>query len=122
LARQQRRRQVRPRQRHQHLHARHRRHRLHLVSHTRAADTSTDSFFAAVDNGAPINYESSNCSYTSAWTWVELLVPTNSPTHGAPEAFALSAGSHTFTLTSREGGSAIDRIIVMDDSAFVPTD
>jgi hypothetical protein len=95
----------------------------YIWSRTYTVDTATDSFFLAVDGGTPLNYDTSSCVHTPAWLWHAVHEDlSNCPTLDPPLALMLAAGAHSLELTSREGGSAIDAMIVTDDTTFVPAD
>ncbi len=88
----------------------------------RATSQATDSMFLQIDGGADHTYFTSDCSYSDQWRWVIVTIPYICPGPGTREQFVLSAGPHTLRLRSREGGTAIDAIAIVDDPMFVPTD
>jgi hypothetical protein len=54
-------------------------------------------------------FDEGNDGY-DVWSWVT-----------APALLQLPAGSHALTLRMREGGYAVDRILLARDTAFVPS-
>ena len=78
-----------------------------------APTSNDDSFFVSMDGGAYKTWDTLSCK---AWTW-DLVSSRNEQD---PLLFKLSAGSHTLKLLQREDGAKIDRILVTDDTAYVP--
>ena len=89
----------------------------YIWGRTFAPDASRDSFFISIDGGAKLNYDSSACVHSPSWEWSVVLVAGNCP-NTTEQTFAFTAGAHTLELSSREGLSAIDRILVTSDPMF----
>lgn len=87
----------------------------------RALTQATDSFFLQIDGGTDHYYQATDCTYLDEWRWVVVLVPRNCADPLVYQPFMLSGGAHTLTLHSREGGSAIDELMIVDDAQFVAT-
>lgn len=95
----------------------------YLWGRTRAPDMATDSFFVAFDGAADLDYHASDCANSATWLWRILRdAVSNCPALGTPRPVALAAGPHALVLSSREGQTAIDKIVITDDPAFVPAD
>jgi hypothetical protein len=95
----------------------------YIWARTRSPDTSSDSFFISVDGAMTIPFDTSECMHDLQWHWVVLrFFSSNCPLIGAAVAITIDAGPHTLAVSSREGQSAIDRIVITGDPAFVPTD
>ena len=81
-----------------------------------APTTSDDSFWVRVDGGTWYNWN--EMAAGSAWHWGRV---TNDAAADAVIVWTLGAGTHTVTFAYREDGARIDRILISNDSAFVPT-
>jgi M6 family metalloprotease-like protein len=75
---------------------------------TIAPTTSTNSFYIRVDGGSWVTWND-NATVSTAWIWNTLA------------SFTLSTGSHTITIAYREGGTKLDKLILSNDAAYVPT-
>ena len=91
----------------------------HVWARTLAPDTASDSFFLQIDALSELDFTTSMCTPVAGWIWVPVLDFSYSTD---PTVFALAAGAHTLVLRSREGQSKIDRFVITDDPAFVPSD
>jgi hypothetical protein len=94
----------------------------YLWGRVRADSSAVDSFFVQVDGGEQIYYQSTDCAYTTAWTWAPVTAEFDCPNSAAVLPLPLTDGAHSVRFTSREGESAFDRLIIIDDPAFVPAD
>lgn len=83
-------------------------------------DTAADSFFIAIDGATSLEYDTSACIFGSDWHWVELTGLVFCPTIPPPLFLDLAAGPHTIVLTSREGQSVVDLLLLTDDPTFIP--
>jgi len=54
----------------------------------------------------------------SSWHWDDVH---NSDSGGQLVTFSLAAGTHTLSIAYREDGTRLDRVLVTNDPAFVPT-
>lgn len=82
-----------------------------------APSTGDDSFWVIMDGGTPLNWN--NITNGPAWHWDDVH---NGAVAGNPVfTFNLTAGSHTLVIAYREDGCALDRLLITNDSAFVPT-
>lgn len=73
-----------------------------------------DSFYAEVDGTGPVNWKAAE---GTEWRWARL-------TGGggiAPITPRLDAGEHALTVTWRDDGVALDRLLITDDESFEPT-
>jgi len=88
-----------------------------------ATNEGTDSFFASIDGGSAIEYDTSWQNGTTTvgpqWQWTEINTAQDQ-TDEMLRTFTLSAGSHTLEFGGREQGSVVDRLIVTSDLGFVP--
>ena len=80
------------------------------------ADTD-DSFWVRVDSGTWFQWN--NIPLGGAWHWDDVHDATASNT---PVTFSLAAGTHTVTFAYREDGTLLDRVLVTNDLALVPSD
>lgn len=94
----------------------------YIWGRTRSPDASTDSFFVSVDGGADGHYNTSDCVHSPQWHWAAVRTQYTCPALPPVLGFALGAGTHSLRLRSREGQSAVDRFVIVDDPGFVPTD
>lgn len=69
-------------------------------------DGSSDSVYVKVDSGTRSTVVP---EVLTAWSWKEL-----------GSGYGLSAGLHTLTISNREDGTRVDKIIVTTDSAYTP--
>jgi len=76
----------------------------------RAPDTASDSFFISIDDNPRVDFDTSMPGISDpAWHWIAAAVPVDP---FPQRVFALTAGSHTIALTSRETWSTVDRIAI----------
>jgi hypothetical protein len=78
--------------------------------------------FASVDNGTRLDLALADCLNIATWKWAPVRVARSCPVPAQLAAFQLAPGRHELTLSSREGESAVDRVYIVDDPAFVPAD
>ena len=69
-------------------------------------DGCGNSFFLSVDGGSPQTVQ--DATY-QVWKWTK-----------APQAYSLSAGTHTFKLQNREDGARCDELLITNDALFQP--
>ena len=81
-----------------------------------AATTGDDSFWVRMDSGSWTNWN--EIALGSTWHWDEVH---NAAAGNAVMSYTLSAGTHTLTIAYREDGTRIDRVLITNDPAFVPT-
>lgn len=72
-----------------------------------APSSSSDSLFETVDGAARASVVAPS---TGAWVWV------------AGRSYSLTAGLHTVELGGQEAQARVDRVLVTNDAAFVPTE
>lgn len=94
----------------------------HLWLRSRPKDQSDDSFFVSFDGGVPQYVPTGECIYGADWHWGAWRDTTACPTLGALLGVSFSVGDHTIDVSSREGESMIDRLILSDNGTFVPID
>jgi hypothetical protein len=84
----------------------------------------TDSFFVKMDSGAEDVYDTSEGTWSPNWQWTRVngRGGTGVPLTLNPRTFSLSAGSHMLTFRGREPSTKLDRVIVTNDTLFVPTE
>jgi poly(beta-D-mannuronate) lyase len=70
--------------------------------------TASNSFYYRIDAGTWVSWNV-DANVSTTWTWRSVATIT------------LSAGSHTLTVAYREGGSKLDRVLLTNDAAYVPT-
>lgn len=70
--------------------------------------TSANSFYYRIDGGSWVSWNV-DANVSTAWKWNSVA------------SFNLSAGSHTLTISYREGGTKLDRIAISNDPAYNPT-
>jgi len=80
------------------------------------ASDGDDSFWVRVDSGAWTNWNS--IPVGTAYHWDDVH---NAASGNAVMTYALAAGSHTLTFGYREDGARLDRVLITNDAAFVPT-
>lgn len=97
---------------------------FHLWGRVLATDPAGDSFVFAIDSQPMQAFHTCVNGYSPTWQWVPLT-----PDHDGGMCLdstalelALGPGPHTVVLSSREGGSSIDRMILTDDLAYVAAD
>lgn len=90
----------------------------------KASNSTEDSFFVKMDSGVEDVYDTAEGTWGPNWQWTRLngRGGTSVPLTLNPRVFSLSAGSHTLTFRGREKAARVDRVIVTNDLAFVPTE
>jgi hypothetical protein len=88
-----------------------------------ASSGASDSFFVRVDADAEDVYDVAEGTAGPAWQWTRVngRNGTSQPATLNPRTFALGAGSHTLRFRARESDTRLDRLIVTNDLAYVPT-
>jgi Glycosyl hydrolases family 28 len=81
-----------------------------------APTVEDDSFWVRMDGGAWIKWN--EVSLGSSWHWDEAH---NSDAGDAGVTFNLAAGSHTLTFAYREDGARLDRLLITNDTTFIPS-
>ena len=74
-----------------------------------------DSFWVRMDGGSWTNWN--NITPGSTWHWDDV----HNGTASATMTYSLAAGTHTLTFAYREDGTRLDRVLITNDLAFVPT-
>jgi uncharacterized protein YjdB len=89
-----------------------------------ARNGSEDSYFVSVDGGAADVYDVAEGRWAATWQWtvVNGRGTSGQPLALNPQAFKLTAGSHTLTFRGREAHTKLDRIFITDDPEAVPND
>ena len=75
-----------------------------------------NSFWVSVDGAPPIHYEIGQFGGQWTWGW--------EPVHAESQPvapFTLSAGTHTVVFSSRENGSRLDALLLVNRSDYIPT-
>jgi hypothetical protein len=93
-------------------------YRIWGLARAEASETDRDSFFLSIDGDPAIVYQVVNRDYAPEWGWRLFLTDASDFTLAYERV--LSAGPHELVLTSREGSSRLDRLIITSDVAFVP--
>jgi hypothetical protein len=75
-----------------------------------------DSFWVRMDGGAWVNWN--NIALGSTWHWDEVHDSGNADT---VVQYSLAAGTHSLSFAYREDGAKLDRVLITDDLAFVPS-
>ena len=75
-----------------------------------------DSFWVRMDSGSWINWN--EIPIGAAWHWDDVH---NASAGNALVTFNLAAGSHTLTIAYREDGARLDKVLITNDSAYVPS-
>ncbi len=78
-----------------------------------AADGVSDSFFVKMDNENEDIWDISN---SNSWTWSKI----NGRSHGGEMSYNLAVGTHTLVIRAREGGAKLDKLIITNDSQYIP--
>lgn len=86
-------------------------------SRIKAPDTSANSYYFEVDGGCAYNVGDSASIPANTWTWINYQDGTTS----APIDVTLTAGSHTLTYTGKEANVQLDKVLLLTDTACVPT-
>jgi len=79
-----------------------------------APDGGSDSFFTSIDGGEDLAW---GVETGSVWTWDSV-----NGNEQDPLVFNLAAGSHTLRISGREDGTKLDRLLITNDIAFVPSE
>jgi hypothetical protein len=85
----------------------------HVWSRIMAPDTINNSFYLQIDSGCAVNVGDSSGILPNSWQWVNYQDGNISTTFDV--SFA-AAGNHNFTLTGREPGVNVDKILLTSDS------
>lgn len=90
----------------------------------KSPDATQDSFFVKMDSGAEDVYDTAEGTWSPNWQWTRLngRGGTGVPLTLNPRSFSLTAGSHSLTFRGREKLARVDRVLVTNDLAFVPTE
>jgi Glycosyl hydrolases family 28 len=80
-----------------------------------APTVEDDSFWVRMDGGSWIKWN--EVSLGSSWRWDEVH---NSDAGDTVVTFNLAAGSHTLTIAYREDGARLDRLLITNDTTFIP--
>ena len=85
---------------------------------------SKDSLYVKMDSGAEDIYDTAEGTWGPNWQWTRVNGRGGSgvPLTLNPRTFSLSAGSHSLKFRAREPDTRVDRVIVTNDLAFVPTE
>jgi hypothetical protein len=81
-----------------------------------AATDADDSFWVRVDGGTWTNWN--NIPTGSSWHWDDVH---NGASGNTLVTYNLAAGNHTLTIAYREDGARLDKVLITNDSAFVPS-
>jgi hypothetical protein len=81
-----------------------------------APTDADDSFWVRVDSGAWTNWN--NIPLGSSWHWDDVH---NGASGNTLVTYGLAAGSHTLAIAYREDGARLDKVLITNDAAFVPT-
>ncbi len=81
-----------------------------------APTVEDDSFWVRMDGGSWIRWN--EVALGSSWHWDEAH---NSDAGDAVVTFNLAAGSHTLTFAYREDGARLDRLLITNDTTFIPS-
>ncbi len=88
-----------------------------------APSYTNDSFFVTANGAQDVYDDAEGCqSLNWQWTRVNGRAGTATPLTLNPRVFALSQGVQTIIVQGREAYSSIDRLILTDDTSFVPKD
>ena len=90
----------------------------------KTANPDQDSFFVKMDSGAEDIYDAAGGVWSGTWHWTRLNGRGSSgqPLAIDPRTFSLTTGSHSLTFRGRETLTQLDRVILTNDSSFVPTE
>jgi len=86
-----------------------------------APNDAADSFRLSVDGSPSRAFRTCVNGLSPDWQWVVVTedCPAGPDCCGATTIeFALAAGAHELELTSREGGSTVDAVVVTDDASY----
>jgi hypothetical protein len=79
-----------------------------LWGRTIATTTGMNSFYIRVDNGAWVTWND-NAAVSTTWKWNTLA------------SLSIASGTHSLVIAYREGGTKLDKLLLTNDAAFVPT-
>src|SRR3989344_7500536 len=87
-----------------------------------AANSSSDSFFVSVDNGAEDIYDVAEGLWKSVWQWTAVNGRNNTgmPKTLNPRVFLMTAGTHYIKFRAREANSKIDTIFITKTLGSLP--
>ena len=96
----------------------------YIWSRVMAADAQHDSFYAKANGGAEDIYDTAQETWSPNWQWTVLngRGGTDAPLTIDPRILTLVAGTNTFVFRGRETNSGLDRILITNDPAYVPTE
>ncbi len=89
-----------------------------------AVSQSNGTFYVRADNGSEDVYDVAEGTWGPNWQWTRVngRGASGVPLTVNPRKFTFSAGTHTFRLRERDPLTRVDRVIVTNDFAFVPTE
>jgi hypothetical protein len=88
-----------------------------------APSASADSFFVSVDGGTEDIYDAAEGIWSDTWQWTRINGRNGgSPLALNPRTFNLSAGNHIITFRAREANATLDKVLLTNDLAFIPSD
>ena len=93
----------------------------HVWGRVITGSTGADSYWIRVDGGSWINWNAIAGSSAADWQWDEVHAWDGTSGAQAPLVFSLAAGTHTLEISEREQQVKLDRLLVTDDLAFVPS-
>jgi hypothetical protein len=85
-------------------------------SRIKAPDTTNNSYYFQIDNGCAVNIGDTAIP-ANTWTWVNYQNASSSSLVNV----TLTAGAHTLTYTGKEADVQLDRVLLLSDTACVPT-
>jgi len=94
---------------------------FYLWARVIADDSASDSFMLSVDGAAAIPFRTCVYGLSPSWQWVPVTADCPAGVDCCPTTnlgYSFTEGSHVLELTSREGGSIIDRIVVTNDPDY----
>ncbi|HEX8182792.1 MAG TPA: Ig-like domain-containing protein [Candidatus Saccharimonadales bacterium] len=86
-------------------------------SRIKAPNTTANSYYFQVDTGCSYNVGDATNIPANAWTWVNYQDGAAASTISV----TLTAGAHTLTYTGKEADVQLDRVLLLSDTACVPT-
>jgi hypothetical protein len=95
----------------------------YVWSRVMAPDGRHDSFYAKANSGTEDVYDDAQGTWSPNWQWTVLngRNGTGVPLTLDPRIVTLSAGTNTIVFRGRETDSGLDRILITNDPAYVPT-
>lgn len=82
--------------------------------------TATSDALAITLAGNTAVLEGADCMYSSNWHWVGVRTSNACPAIAPLYAFNVGMGATVVTVSSREGGTMVDRFLLTNDPAYVP--